>query len=85
MNVQQNTAVDTSALYATLNNPEREIVLLPEAREITENWLAYLTAQSEIENFQAYTVKEVSDNGGVSNGSTFKCYCRKNADEGLGA
>ncbi len=62
MNVQQNTAVDTSALYATLNNPEREIVLLPEAREITENWLAYLTAQSEIENFQAYTVKEVSDN-----------------------
>jgi hypothetical protein len=54
--------VDTSALYAKINYPERDVVLLPEAREITENWLAYLTAQSEIENFNSYTVKEVAAN-----------------------
>ncbi len=54
--------VDTSALYAKINIPEKDIVLLPATREITDNWLAFLTAQSEIGNFHTYTVKEVSAN-----------------------
>ncbi|HSP40579.1 MAG TPA: hypothetical protein VLN46_04035 [Gillisia sp.] len=62
MEVQAETAVDTSALYANINYPERDVVLLPEAQEITENWLAFLTAQSEIDNFRTYTVKEITDN-----------------------
>lgn len=62
MDAQRQTAVDTSALYANINNPEREVLLSPATREITENWLAFLTAQSEIENFKTYTVKDVSSN-----------------------
>lgn len=59
---QRETAVDSSALYAKINNPEKEVVLLPATLEVTENWLAFLTAQSEIENFSTYTVKDVSSN-----------------------
>ncbi len=62
MNGQQDTAVDSTALYATLNYPDREVELVPATSEITENWLAFLTAQSEMENFRSYTVKEVSAN-----------------------
>lgn len=62
MNSQQDTGIDTTALYAALNYPDREVVLLPAAREITDDWLAYLTAQSEMENFRTYTVKDVSSN-----------------------
>lgn len=62
MSSQQDTGIDTTALYAVLNNPDRDIVLLPEARDITDDWLAFLTAQSEMESFRTYTVKEVSSN-----------------------
>src|SRR5690606_21541241 len=54
--------IDTTALYAVLNYPDRDVVLLPEARDITDDWLAFLTAQSEMESFRTYTVKEVSSN-----------------------
>lgn len=54
--------VDTTAFQATLQVPDEEVVLLPEARELTMNWLAYLTAQSEIENFDTYTVNDVISN-----------------------
>lgn len=59
---QQETAVDSSVVYARLSNPEKDVVLLPETQEITENWLAFLTAQSEIENFRTYTVHDVRSN-----------------------
>lgn len=59
---QQETTVDTIALLANIKTPEKEVILLTAASEITENWLAYLTAQSEMENFRTYTVKEVSAN-----------------------
>lgn len=62
MEAQRETVIDTSALYAKIKSPEREVILLPAAQEITENWLAFLTAQSEIENFKTYTVKDVSSN-----------------------
>lgn len=62
MGSQQSTGIDSTVMNASLNYPEREIILLPEARELTEDWLAYLTAQSEIDNFRAYTVKDVSSN-----------------------
>jgi hypothetical protein len=42
--------------------PNEEVVLVPEARELTMNWLAYLTAQSEIENFDTYTLNDVISN-----------------------
>jgi hypothetical protein len=54
--------IDTTAFQQTLQVPDEEVVLLPEARELTMNWLAYLTAQSEIENFDTYTVKDVISN-----------------------
>ena len=38
------------------------VILLPEAQEITTEWLAYITAQSEIENFRNYTVNDVIAN-----------------------
>ncbi len=39
-----------------------KVVLLPEATEITSDWLAYITAESEINNFADYTVNEVISN-----------------------
>lgn len=62
MNSQQVPGIDTTARNAHLNYPARDVVLLPEAREITGDWLAYLTAQSEMESFSSYTVKDVSSN-----------------------
>lgn len=62
MNKKQKTAVDSTALKSTLNIPNYEVGLLPEARNITEGWLAFITAQAEIENFRTYTVQEVSVN-----------------------
>lgn len=64
-NDQASTAeeeIDTTIYQRTLQVPDEEVVLLPEAREITRNWLAYLTAQSEIENFGTYTVNDVISN-----------------------
>ncbi len=54
--------IDTTAFQKTLQVPDEEVVLVPEARELTMNWLAYLTAQSEIENFDTYTVNDVMSN-----------------------
>ncbi|CAN5197999.1 hypothetical protein BH23BAC2_BH23BAC2_25780 [soil metagenome] len=55
-------SVDTSVFSSPLNFPQQGVSLLPEAQNITNDWLAYLTAQSEIENFQSYTVKDVAQN-----------------------
>lgn len=54
--------IDTTIYQRTIRVPDEEVALLPEAREITMNWLAYLTAQSEIENFGTYTVNDVISN-----------------------
>lgn len=59
---QPETEKDTSAFSKPLNVPNVEVVLLPEATAITADWLAYITAQSEIENFQTYTINEVISN-----------------------
>lgn len=50
------------ALTQKLEISNMEVVLLPEAQEITNNWLAYLTAQSEIENLKGYTLNKVIAN-----------------------
>ena len=60
--LQSQTVVDTTAFQKPLQMPDQQVVLLPEAREITMDWLAYLTAQTEIENFRNYTVNEVISN-----------------------
>lgn len=62
MNSQQVTSIDTTVLNSQLKYPEMEVMLSPASREITDDWLAFLTAQSEIESFRTYTVKEVSSN-----------------------
>lgn len=54
--------IDTTALQRPLQIPNEEVILLPEAREITADWLAYLTAQSEINNFKEYTLNQVISN-----------------------
>lgn len=59
---EEETGIDTTVINANLDYPSQEVELVPATREITEDWLAYLTAQSEIENFRNYTVKEVSAN-----------------------
>ena len=59
---QPETLKDTTAFSQPLNYPNVEVVLLPETTAITADWLAYITAQSEIENFQTYTVNEVISN-----------------------
>ncbi len=53
---------DSIAFSENLNVSNQEVLLLPEARAITSEWLAYLTAQIEIENFREYTVNEVVSN-----------------------
>lgn len=59
---QPETLKDTTAFSQQLNYPNVEVILLPEATAITGDWLAYITAQSEIENFQTYTINEVISN-----------------------
>ncbi|UJH90496.1 hypothetical protein LZ575_16995 [Antarcticibacterium sp. 1MA-6-2] len=60
--IQSQETIDTTALQQPLQVPNEEVILLPEAREITSDWLAYLTAQSEINNFSDYTLNEVISN-----------------------
>lgn len=50
------------ALTQKLEASKVEVVLLPEAQEITNEWLAYITAQSEIENLKNYTLNDVIAN-----------------------
>lgn len=54
--------VDTTAYNRQLDFPREEVILLPEVREITLDWLAYVTAESEINNFRNYTVNDVISN-----------------------
>jgi len=51
-----------SALKKKLEITNERVILLPEAQEVTTEWLAYITAQSEIENFRNYTVNDVIAN-----------------------
>jgi len=51
-----------AALNKKLEITNERVILLPEAQEITTEWLAYITAQSEIENFRNYTVNDVISN-----------------------
>lgn len=60
--VTTETAVDTSAYNQKITAPKEQVNLLPEARELTRDWLAYITAESEIENLKNYTVSEVISN-----------------------
>ncbi len=50
------------ALTQKLEASKMEVTLLPEAQEITNEWLAYITAQSEIENLKNYTLNDVIAN-----------------------
>lgn len=58
----QNISKDTTAFTSTLKVTTNTVVLLPQAKEITGNWLAYITAQAEIENFKDYNVKDIISN-----------------------
>lgn len=60
--VESQTTADTTALYKKLDVTSQQVTLLPQAREITDEWLSFIIAQTEIENFKEYTVKEVSSN-----------------------
>ena len=64
-NLEENAdkkAEDSIAFSQNLKISNQDVLLLPEARAITSEWLAYLTAQIEIENFPEYTVKEAVAN-----------------------
>ncbi len=50
------------ALSKKLDLPNEQVILAAEAQEITNEWLAYITAQSEIENLKNYTLNNVIDN-----------------------
>lgn len=56
------TMVDTTAYNRQLDLPREEVILLPEVRELTVDWLAFVTAESEIRNFDNYTVNDVISN-----------------------
>ena len=53
---------DTTAFSKLLDYPREEVTLLPETTAITSDWLAYITAQSEIDNFRNYSINEVISN-----------------------
>lgn len=61
-NNNQNQSIDTTAFTRPLDVTSQQVILLPEAKETATDWLAYITAQTEIENFNNYTVKEVIAN-----------------------
>lgn len=56
------TEKKTLALKQKVEISREQVVLLPEAQEITNQWLAYITAQSEMENFKNYTLNNVISN-----------------------
>ena len=58
----QRKVEDSIAFSQKLQVSNQEVLLLPEARAITSEWLAYLTAQIEIENFREYTVNDAVSN-----------------------
>lgn len=62
METETQTAPDTTALSQELEVTNEQVVLVPQASEITDEWLSYITAQTEIDNFDEYTVKEVISN-----------------------
>lgn len=62
MEGETQTTPDTTALAKKLQVTNQQVNLLPQASEITDEWLSYITAQTEIENFDQYTVKEVISN-----------------------
>lgn len=53
---------DTTAFTQILGIPAQQVPLLPEASEVTSGWLAFIIAQSEIQNFKDYTVNDVVSN-----------------------
>lgn len=53
---------DTTAFNQKLEITNQQVPLQPKASKITSEWLAYITAQSEIENFKTYTVNDVISN-----------------------
>ena len=53
---------DTTAFNQKLEFTNQQVLLLPKASELTSEWLAYITAQNEIENFKNYTLNDVISN-----------------------
>jgi PBP1b-binding outer membrane lipoprotein LpoB len=56
------TETDTTVFNQKLNITPQQVLLQPEASEVTSGWLAFIIAQSEIENFKNYTVNDVVSN-----------------------
>lgn len=56
------TDTDTTVFNQKLRITTQQVPLLPEAVEVTSEWLAFIIAQSEIENFKDYTVNDVVSN-----------------------
>lgn len=54
------TVADTTAFEQKLQLEEAPVSLLPEADEITSEWLAYIIAQDEIQNLRNYSVREAA-------------------------
>lgn len=53
---------DSIAFSQNLIVPNAEVQLLPEAKAMTSEWLSYITAESEVNNFKNYSLKEVAAN-----------------------
>lgn len=53
---------DTSKFAQSLDFTNEEVVLLPEANEQVSQWLAYITAQNEINNLRNSTINQVKEN-----------------------
>jgi PBP1b-binding outer membrane lipoprotein LpoB len=56
------TETDTTVFNQKLNITSQQVPLLPEAGEVTSGWLAFIIAQSEIENFKNYNVNDLVSN-----------------------
>lgn len=63
---QEATAVQSKTSFTDQLevNDKRTVTLLPEARELAGEWLAYATAQNEIQNLENSTGKEIMDASG---------------------
>ena len=61
-NEKASSSIDTTSVDQKLKIPSQSTQLLPDASDITSEWLGFVTAQEEIRNFQNYTIKDVISN-----------------------
>ncbi|MGY5845776.1 hypothetical protein ACW6QP_00010 [Salegentibacter sp. HM20] len=54
--------IDSTGFNKQIELPAEQVILVPEARKYAIEWLAYITAQNEIDNFRGADVNYIKEN-----------------------